>query len=203
MPKDCTVCCLTFTDTNDLARHYASKKHIQMVKKAENRSQDEEVEEMADPRLLPKEVIDVLIDNHPSYIRVSKELTEKRQKMIDRFTFLHELFLNYKQIDYSQYNEQEKEYYEQNYNHPDLLVQRYPTLKYSSKEIQEMIEEKDMLVEELIKIHRQYDIEKPKWRKLTMNELIAEYNLQEKEIQKRQFKEMKMKQLMEMMNFKK
>ena len=197
MPVTCTICCIEFVDNKDLGRHYGTKKHLEMVKKASGKQ--EEKEEMADPRLLDKETLDAIIINHDSYVRVGKELTERRQKQIDRFQFLYDLFLNYKDIDYSKFTEDQKEYYSENYNHPDLLMQKYSHLKYSSSEIQEMLEEKEALVDSLLKTHREYDREKPKWKQIVMNELIAEYRNQEKELEKKAYKDLKMKQLLEMM----
>lgn len=200
MPVTCTICCIEFVDNKDLGRHYGTKKHLEMVKKANGKQ--EEKEEMADPRLLDKETLDAIIINHDSYIRIGKELTDRRQKLMDRFQYLHELFMNYKDIDYSKYTDDQKDYYSENYNHPDLLVQRYSHLKYSAQEIQEMLEEKDTLVELLLKTHREYDREKQKWYQLVMNELIAEYKNQEKELEKKAYKDLKMKQLLEMMSMK-
>ena len=199
---ECTICCRTFRDNYNLIRHTSSKEHLDMVRK-KNNDQDEEKEEMADPRQLPLETLDLLITNHPSYINVSKELTDRRQKQIDRFQFLYDLFLNYKDIDYSKFTEDQKEYYSENYNHPDLLMQKYSHLKYSSSEIQEMLEEKEALVDSLLKTHREYDREKPKWKQMVMNELIAEYRSQEKELEKKAYKDLRMKQMMEMYSMKK
>jgi hypothetical protein len=200
MPVQCSVCCISFDDIKDLKRHYGTKKHLDMVKKASGKQ--EEKEEMADPRLLDKETIDFIILNHDSYLRVGKELTDRRQKLMDRFEYLHNLFLNYREIDYSKYNDSQKEYYSENFDHPDLLKDRYPHLSYSAQELKDMLEEKDALVDTLLKVHREYDREKPKWYQLVMNELIAEYRNQEKEIEKKAYKDLKMKQLLEMMAMK-
>jgi hypothetical protein len=197
MTVQCSVCCISFRDNNDLSKHYGSKKHLDMVKKASGKQ--EEKEEMADPRLLDKETIDFIILNHDSYLRVGKELTDRRQKLMDRFQYLHELFLNFKEIDYSKYNDSQKEYYSENIDHPDLLLDRYPHLNYSALELKDMLEEKEALVDSLLKIHREYDREKPKWYQLVMNELIGEYRNQEKELEKKAYKDLKMKQLLEMM----
>ena len=197
MPVKCTICCIEFVDNKDLGRHYGTKKHLEMVRKASGKQ--EEKEEMADPRLLDKETLDAIIINHDSYVRVGKELTDRRQKIMDRFQYLHELFLNYKEIDYSKYNDNQKEYYSENIDHPDLLKDRYPHLNYSAQELKDMLEEKETLIDSLLKVHREYDREKPKWYQLVMNELIAEYRNQEKELEKKAYKDLKMKQLLEMM----
>ena len=197
MPVKCTICCIEFVDNKDLGRHYGTKKHLEMVRKASGKQ--EEKEEMADPRLLDKETLDAIIINHDSYVRVGKELTDRRQKLMDRFQYLHELFLNYKEIDYSKYNDNQKEYYIENIDHPDLLKDRYPHLNYSAQELKDMLEEKETLIDSLLKVHREYDREKPKWYQLVMNELIAEYRNQEKELEKKAYKDLKMKQLLEMM----
>ena len=82
-------------------------------------------------------------------------------------------------------------------------MQKYSHLKYSSSEIQEMLEEKEALVDSLLKTHREYDREKPKWKQMVMNELIAEYRSQEKELEKKAYKDLRMKQMMEMYSMKK
>lgn len=199
---ECKICCRTFRDNYNFIRHTSSKEHLEMVKKLNNECDDVK-EEMADPRQLPSEILDQLIINHPSYINISKELTDRRQRQVDRFTFLHQLFLNYKNIDYSKYNDDQKDYYSENPNHPDLLIQRYPQLKYTTTEIQELLEEKDALVELLLKTHREYDREKLRWKQIVMNELIAEYKIQEKELERKALKDLKMKQLLEMISIKK
>jgi len=197
MTVKCIVCCIQFDDNKDLARHYGSKKHLDMVKKASGKQ--EEKEEMADPRLLDKETLDAIILNHDSYLRVGKELTDKKQKMTDRFQYLHELFQNVKDIDYSKYTDSQKEYYSENYNHTDLLKAKYPHLEYTAEELKDMLEEKETLVENLLKVITEYEREKKKWHQLVLNELIAEYRNQEKELEKKAYKELKMKQIMEMM----
>ena len=204
MSRICEICCLTFRDFKDLSRHYSSKKHIEMLKKKNNNQDEiEEIEEMADPRLIDKDTLDLIIYNSDAYERISKDVMEKRNKIASRFNFLHDLFKDTKEIDYSIYNESQKEYYSEHYNHPDLLRDKYPHLNYSSQELKDMLDEKEELIDQCLKINREYEREKPRWYQMCLNELISNYKTQERELEKRAFKELKMKQLLESMAMKK